>query len=141
MATQFRPSSAIGSRKLQALSAIKAHFRECGKTPSYSDIGRALDISRKRAFELVRSLAADGDVILKPGPRGIVLPEPAEMMAFDDLMLQLQAHGFIIFERPPGSPDDDSAWPLTHSPLPLMPELDEIPAIERATDDAADLQH
>jgi biotin operon repressor len=129
MGSHFRLSPAISSRKLQALRFIKEYFREWGKSPSLGEIGGSLGVSRKRAFELVQALAVEGSIIVKPGARGIILPEPAEMMMREDLLLQLRAHGFTVVEPLAGMPANDSAWPLTYSGLPLLPELDDIPSI------------
>ncbi len=115
MESAYRLSPKMGSRKMQALRAIKEYFREWGRSPSLGEIGGALAIHKQHADKLVDALARDGLVIREPGPRGIKLPDPAEMLSHEDLLQQLQLRG------------------LTHSGLPMLPELDDIPGCGEAT--------
>lgn len=129
MGSAYRLSPKMGSRKTQALRAIKEYFREWGRSPSLGEIGGALGISRQHVDKLLDALAREGLIIRKAGPRGIVLPEPAEMMAREDLLQQLRLQGYVVngdIVRP------DRHGMLTHSGLPMLPELDDIPGAEDA---------
>lgn len=125
MGSAYRLSPKMGSRKMQALRAIKEYFREWGRSPSLGEIGGALGIHRQHADKLLDALARDGLIIRRKGARGISLPDPAEMLSREDLLQQLRLQGFTVdadIVRPPPGPDT-----LTYSGLPMLPELDDIP--------------
>lgn len=54
-------------RQAQALRAIRAHWRRYGESPTRSELGRALGISKVSAHLLVAKLARDGFVVVRPG--------------------------------------------------------------------------
>ncbi|WP_267348709.1 hypothetical protein [Sphingomonas sp. GM_Shp_2] len=128
---RFRPKPTIVSRKLQALRFIKQFYAEWGSSPSLEEIGAGLGVSRQRAHALVCKLAADRLIVRRPGNRGILLPDPALMMSRSDALLLLQAGGWkvTVDGANVGIPACD-VWPLTESGLPLIAELDHIPAVE-----------
>jgi hypothetical protein len=132
MGSVSRISPKNTSRKAQALEAIKQHFRETGQSPSLSEIGERMEprVSAQRVQELRDALIKDGKIICRPGTRGIILPEPADMMTREDVLLLLMKHGFKLdlATEFPSFPAND-CFPLTYSGLPLLPELDDIPDI------------
>lgn len=131
MSSKYRPKSTIVSRKLQALRFIKEFYAEWANSPSLEEIGAGLGVSRQRAHALVRKLEADRLIIRQPGNRGILLPDPALMMSRSDALLLLQAGGWRVTVdcAAIGIPACD-VRSLTESGLPLIAELDHIPAVE-----------
>lgn len=122
---QLRLSPTSASRKLIALAFIKRYFAWFGQSPSHGEIAAALHINRTRARDIVRQLAADALIELKPGARGIVLIDgPAPVSEGDALRLLAD----LGWKLNPGEFVIDGPVPKTALPLP--PALDHIPDVE-----------
>jgi SOS-response transcriptional repressor LexA len=86
------------SRKLQALDFIKGYFAQWGASPSLSEIGAALGISRQRASKLVGQLSREAQIRKAAGKgRGITLPDDAGgAIGEASLLVRLAALGWRI---------------------------------------------
>lgn len=137
MTAQFRPVPTMVSRKLQALAFIHRYIAEWVKSPSYGEIAAALDVSRERAKELVRQLKREGLIVRESGAhRGISLPPgdeapgtaPNAAPSAAEAVRVLRAEGWVVDPRARAlGPLSD---PITNPPLPRLPDLDHIPALE-----------
>lgn len=134
-----RLSPTMSSRKLIALDFIKRYFARWGHSPTLGEIAAAMDVSSKRAHDLVRQLAAEKMIEHVAGKtRGIRLVEKAEELSEADVLARLSALGWTVgdgarlIEPPPGCPPGAepnakacaSGAPLTDKGLPLLPILD-----------------
>lgn len=85
------------SRKLQALDFIKRYFAQWGHSPTLGELAAALDISTKRAYDLVHQLAEKEMIQHEAGKtRGIRLIERSEELSEADVLLRLSAMGWTI---------------------------------------------
>lgn len=106
----------MASRRLQVLAFVLDYFARYGEGPSLSEIGAAHGISKARVHELVGALVRRGQLLRRPGPRGLY--PPAVRTA---AVRQLRELGWAVDE------DVQYAGPLTHSALPAVPALDYVP--------------
>lgn len=105
------------SRRLLVLAFVRDYIGRWGSSPSYGEIANGLDISPTRARQLVKALVSAGQVLRKPGARGLSLPTLR-----DEAIRQLRELGFVI--------DEDFLEvrsPCAHSTLPAKPMLDYHP--------------
>lgn len=139
MGEHHRLCPTMSSRKLQALDFIKRYFAQWGYSPTLGEIAAELEVSTKRAHDLVHALARDGLIEHIPGKtRGIRLLERSEELSEADVLLRLAAmgwtigHGGYVIKAPRGQGVDRlSAALLTalmEKGLPDLPELDHDPA-------------
>lgn len=116
---RLRPDMA--SRRLQVLAFVRSYISRMNGSPSLGEIAAGIDISRTRARELVKALVREGQLLRRPGPRGLMLPS-----AIDEAKRQLRELGWQIDEAfvcasapvPPGG---------AHSTLHGPPMLDYLP--------------
>jgi hypothetical protein len=81
-----------------ALEAIRAHFRETGRSPSLSDLSRRLTCSRQRACALVAELDSRGRITRTPGAAfSIRLAEadPAAMISDSEILHEAVVRGLV----------------------------------------------
>lgn len=100
----------MSSRKLLALDFIKRYFAQWGHSPTLGELAAHLDVSTKRAYDLVHQLAEDRMVEVTAGKtRGIRLVDRGEELSEADVLLKLSAMGWTIGQGsrvilPPGDP-------------------------------------
>ena len=114
---------AMVSRKLLILHFIRRYIAEWRQGPSLGEIAADQRISRPNVLKHVKTLTREGEIVRRPGPRGIALPDTQQAAK-----VQLRADGWIV--------DDDalravpaSALGVTDWQLHLIPELSHIPAV------------
>lgn len=128
----------MSSRKLQALDFIKRYFLQWSHSPTLGELAAELDVSTKRAHDLVDQLAQDQMVRREAGKtRGIRLIDRAEELTEADVLLRLSAMGWTIGQgsrviNPPGSPADAAIGAaivqgLMEKGLHALPLLDHVP--------------
>ncbi len=132
MAEPFRITRTMRSRKLAALDFIKGYFARWGHSPSHSEIGAALNVSRQRARELVEQLSDEQQIRKVAGKaRGIRLVETAEEMSIADAVLRLRQAGIHVLHDLNVTAEIASAVsaPLSYPPLSVPSELDYLPDV------------
>ena len=129
MADPPRLSPTMVSRKLLILDFIRRYIAEWRQGPSLGEIAADQGISRPNVLKHVRTLTREGELVRRPGPRGIALPDRQQVAKE-----QLRADGWIV--------DDDalravpaSALRVTDWQLHLIPELSHIPSPVRDAGD------
>jgi hypothetical protein len=119
-ATEVQPDASLKlrpemtSRRLLVLAFVRDYIGRWGASPSYGEIANGLCISPTRARQLVKALVSAGQLLRKPGARGLSLPTLR-----DEALRQLRELGFAI--------DEDILQvrsPCAHSTLPPAPMLD-----------------
>lgn len=108
-APRLRPEMA--SRKLLVLDFVRDYIARWHASPSYGEIAAGVGISATRAKQLVKALAREGQLLRKPGPRGLSLPEDR-----DEALRLLEDLGYIAL-----APD------CPNPTLQVPPVLDYIP--------------
>jgi hypothetical protein len=104
-AMRLRPD--MTSRRLLVLAFVRDYITKWGASPSYGEIANGLCISPTRARQLVKALVLSGQLLRRPGPRGLSLPTLRE-----EALRLLREHGYVI--------DEDvfhGAIPCAHSTL------------------------
>lgn len=134
MGEPLRLSPVMSSRKLQALNFIKRYFAQWGHSPTLSEIAAELDVSTKRAHDLVHRLAQEKMIEQISGKtRGIRLVDRGAELSEADVLVRLAGLGWTIgrdgkFILPP---DDDEIGgalrALIEKGLHELPELDHDP--------------
>ena len=66
-ATDNTGGPSVGPRQLEALNAIRAHWRAYGEAPTRTELGKALGVTKVSAHLLVRRLQQAGLVVVTPG--------------------------------------------------------------------------
>ena len=123
MVVPLRLSQTSASRKHIALEFIKRTIAEFGRGHSFRELSAVLSgASLSRVNSIVRKLEAEGQIVVRPGARGISLPEPADNLSASDIVRRARALGFHIILN--------DAFGGTHSALPMPPMLDHIPDVE-----------
>jgi hypothetical protein len=92
------PRTKLPRSALAALRAIEAHIREHGRSPSLSELGRAMRQSRQRAAALVAELERRSMITRTPGqPFGIrvISPDPTAAISDADLINAVRTRGLI----------------------------------------------
>jgi SOS-response transcriptional repressor LexA len=114
------------SRWLQALDFIKRYFARWGYSPTLSELAAGLDVSIKRAHEIVHRLAEEGMIEVVAGKaRGMRLLDRAQEISDADVLLRLSAMGWKIYDgNVIMSPPIAAAFPLTDKGLHSLPVLD-----------------
>ena len=102
------------SFRVLVLRFVRRYFTDYGLSPSQGEITRALDVSRSRVREAIRSLTDDGLLLRVPGERGLRLPDER-----DAALRTLRELGYQVEE---GRVTDPLVRPL--SALHQHPELD-----------------
>jgi hypothetical protein len=113
----LRLTPEMTSSRLLVLAFVRDYLTSYGGSPSYGEIANALRISPTRARQLVKALVTSGQLLRRPGPRGLSLPTLR-----DEAVRQLRDLGWAI--------DEDREVviaPCAHSPLPALPMLDYVP--------------
>lgn len=108
---RLRP--AMASMRLIVLDFVRTYIERWGASPSYGEIAAHACTDRGRVRKAVKSLAADGMLLRRPGPRGLSLPARR-----DDALRMLRELGYHI---------DETARTVTNRPLPPLPVLDYDP--------------
>lgn len=142
-----RLSPEMSSRKLLALDFIKRYFARWGQSPTLGELAAALDVSTKRAHDLVHQLARERMIEHVSGKaRGIRLLERGEELSEADVLVRLARMGWTIdagdrvVQPPGGEPGPAPALSeallrtLTKKGLHMLPLLDHVPD---ETDDPA----
>lgn len=112
---RLRPE--MTSRRLLVLAFVRNYIDRWGESPSYGEIANGLNISATRARQLVKALVKSGQVLRKPGPRGLSLPTQIE-----DAIRQLRELGWQVDE-----PHGLALPPCADSSLLAPPMLDYHP--------------
>src|SRR4051812_40976666 len=87
----------MSSRKLIARNFIQNYFLRWGYSPTLGEIAAHLDVSRKRAHDLVRQLAEEEMIHVTAGKtRGIRLVDRGEELSEADILLRLAAMGWTV---------------------------------------------
>jgi len=105
------------SRRLLVLAFVRDYIAQWGASPSYGEISNGLGISPTRARQLVKALVGSGQLLRRPGPRGLSLPTLR-----DEAVRQLREFGYVV--------DEDVftiCLPCAHSTLHQPPMLDYVP--------------
>jgi hypothetical protein len=77
----------MSSRKLIALDFIKSYFARWGHSPTLGELAAHLDVSRKRAYDLVHQLAEEEMIQVTAGKtRGIRLVDRGEELSEADVL-------------------------------------------------------
>lgn len=98
----------MSSRKLLALDFIKRYFAQWGNSPTLGELAAALDVSTKRAHDLVHQLAQEQMIRRISGKtRGIELVDRGEELSEADVLVRLAKLGWTIgagnqVVQPPG---------------------------------------
>lgn len=123
MEVPLRLSPTSASRKLIALEFIKRKLADFGHGPSYREIAAAIGgASNSRVHAIVRRLEQEKLIVVRPGPRGIGLPDPVDNLGKSDILRRARALGLDVILR--------GSFGGTTSELPLPPMLDHIPDID-----------
>lgn len=112
---RLRPE--MTSRRNLVLAFVSDYIQRWQNSPSYGEIANGLNISPTRARQLVQALVKSGQLLRKPGPRGISLPAVR-----DEAVRQLRELGWQV--------DEDLGQanaPCALSPLPARVVLDYLP--------------
>lgn len=93
----------MASFRLLVLAFVRDYLEKNGASPSYGEVAAALSSGRTRVKLAIRSLAAEGLLLRKPGPRGLALPTMR-----DEAIRQLRELGWTVDEdigvaRSPGT--------------------------------------
>tara|TARA_R110002072_G_scaffold38314_4_gene110894 strand:+ start:6071 stop:6511 length:441 start_codon:yes stop_codon:yes gene_type:complete len=83
----------MASFRLLVLAFVRAYFFDHRVSPSQGEIRNALDTTRTRVRDALRSLEKDGLIIRIPGKRGLSLPSMR-----DEAIRQLRDLGFRVDE-------------------------------------------
>lgn len=68
----------MASFRLLVLRFVRQYIADYGLSPSQGEIARALDATRTRVRDALKSLSADGLLLRTPGERGLRLPDERE---------------------------------------------------------------
>jgi hypothetical protein len=141
----------MSSRKLQALDFIKRYFARWGKSPTLGELGAALGVSPKRAYDLVHQLAKEEMIEHVSGKaRGIRLPDRTQELSEADVLVHLAKLGWtigvegLVVQPPapvPGQARDLSETllrTLTEKGLHGLPELDHEEDCELGSGEGSD---
>lgn len=138
-----RLTPTMSSRKLQALDFIKRYFAGWGHSPTLGELAAELDVSTKRAHDLVHQLSVDKMIEVTVGKtRGIRLVERGEELSQADILVLLARRGWTVgvadsVVRPPeGQPgasqelNEELLRTLTEKGLPDVAELDHVASLD-----------
>ncbi|WP_338445934.1 hypothetical protein V5F89_12365 [Pelagerythrobacter marensis] len=81
----------MASFRLLVLAFVREYIETYSVSPSQGEIVNALDTTRTRVRDALRSLAKDGLLLRSPGPRGLKLPSTR-----DEALRQLRELGWTI---------------------------------------------
>lgn len=101
------------SRRLLVLAFVRSYIEQWGASPSYGEIAAGVGVNRARAYQLVRKLVSSGQLLRRPGPRGLTLPDTR-----DEAVRALRELNWTV--------DEDlgqALAPYTHSRLIAAPPL------------------
>lgn len=108
----------MSSRRLLVLAFVRDYIGRWSDSPSHGEIAAGLGISRTRSRQLVKSLVKSGQLLSRPGPRGLSMPTLR-----DEAVRQLRELGWTV--------DDDLGEmraPCANSTLPAPILLDYLPS-------------
>lgn len=98
-------TSRMRGRLQLTLEAIRRHYYAYGCAPSFSELGAYVDAPPSRVSAMVRQLAAMGAIGHTPGvARSITLPRSLANYADSELLLELQARGYLMQPVSAGHP-------------------------------------
>lgn len=83
----------MASRRLLVLAFVREYIGRWGQSPSYGEIANGLSISPSRARQLAKALVKAGQLVRRPGPRGLAMPTLR-----DEAIRQLRELGYAIDE-------------------------------------------
>lgn len=115
---RHRLAPEMASRRLLVLAFVRDYIARWGASPSHGEIAAGLGISRTRSRQLVKALVKSGQLLSRPGPRGLSMPGLR-----DEAVRQLRELGWTV--------DDDVGEmraPCANSTLPASPLLDYVPS-------------
>jgi hypothetical protein len=119
MAQQLQPAAPL--RRNEALAFIIERIIRTGTSPSAGDIGRALQVSRTRAQQLTDQLIGER-VLERTGPRTLAIRDLVHCRHI--ITETLRGLGLAVAE-----PMGELQPPLSISQLPLLPLIEENPAV------------
>lgn len=108
----------MSSRRLLVLAFVRDYLAKWGESPSHGEIAAGLGISRTRSRQHVKALVKSGQLLSRPGPRGLSMPTLR-----DEAVRQLRELGWTV--------DDDVGEmraPCANSTLPGSTLLDYLPS-------------
>lgn len=73
---RLRPEMA--SLRLLVLDFVRQYFARWGHSPSYGEIAHGLGCDRDRVRQAVKRMVKAGQLLRRPGPRGLALPVQQE---------------------------------------------------------------
>lgn len=126
---EVRLSPTMSSRKLHALDFIKRYFARWSYSPTLGELAAHLEVSTKRAHELVHQLAVEKMIEHIAGKtRGIRLIDRGEELSEADVLLRLTNMGWTIGKDDRIiEPPIEASFPLTEKGLHPLPYLDHVP--------------
>lgn len=127
-------SPAMSSLRLLVLDFVREYIERWSESPSLGEIANALHTNRTRARKAVKSLAADGLLMRRPGPRGLTLPS-----VLDQAKRDLRRMGFIVDEDLHRVYRAANIAGVTDGPLLPPAELDYIPSRQSGDGDGQDI--
>ena len=142
MGEPLRLTPEMSSRKLQALDFIKRYFAQWGHSPTLGELAAALDVSTKRAHDLIHQLARDEMIEHLPGKtRGIRLRERGAELSEADVLVRLAGMGWTVAQEdsegrvrvimPPADPELQKALARAL----MEKELHELPMLDHDSDE------
>ena len=118
---EYRLTPAMASRKLQVVSVVLRYRERWGQSPSYRQIGAAMDIDKSTVRDAVGRAIRDR-LLQRSGPRRELVAGPAWRPSpeqVETMIAQLRAAGVIL--PAPLGPDGRTIYPL-----PPVSELEHI---------------
>lgn len=116
----LRQRPEMASLKLLVLKFVRQYIADWHGSPSLGEIAHATGTNRTRVKRAVCKLAAEGQLLRVPGPRGLSLPDEEPLA-----MRQLLARGWTIdADRRVAMPPASTGKSVTNEPLPPVAELD-----------------
>jgi hypothetical protein len=108
----------MASRRLLVLAFVRDYIDRWGASPSHGEIAAGLGISRTRSRQLVKALVKSGQLLSRPGPRGLSMPTLR-----DEAVRQLRELGWTV-----DADVGEMRAPCANSTLPAPILLDYLPS-------------
>ncbi|WP_275230908.1 LexA family protein [Novosphingobium album (ex Liu et al. 2023)] len=112
----------MASRRLLLLAFVRDYIARWGESPSHGEIASGLGISRTRARQLIKALVRSGQLLHRPGPRGLSLPAQR-----DEAVRRLRDLGWKVDEDLARASPESPAAPCAKTSLPGPIVLDYVP--------------
>lgn len=87
-------SPTMVSRRLLVLAFVQEYIGRWGTSPSYGEIARGCQTNTTRVKEALRSLVREGQLLRKPGARGLALPDQR-----DAAVRMLRELGYLVYDE------------------------------------------